>query len=166
MSSSSPLLQSPPSSSHHFATAVIVHARDIVAVFESQSWLAQLVADIMDAFPRSAMLMWSWSVIGYWRGLRVAWSLTLVRSAAKARKRQRSSELGLHRHLVLCVVVVNAAPEDGLGARVPAVVAAPAVIVKAVVCTTNLCERRKLPVKCTGVQRVQRDCPCQFHSTS
>ncbi|KAH9047211.1 hypothetical protein EDB84DRAFT_1435011 [Lactarius hengduanensis] len=46
-----------------------------------------------------------------------------------------------------CVIIVaNAAPEGGLGARVPAVVATPAVIVKAIVlglrkCTTDLCER-------------------------
>ncbi|KAH9018894.1 hypothetical protein EDB85DRAFT_1896972 [Lactarius pseudohatsudake] len=94
----SPLLQSPPSSSHHCRSCsrrrvvalvactvasflrASVPCRDVVAVFELQLSLSQLVADFIDTVPRSWSSTWSWSVVGdaYDSGLPAAAVVVMV----------------------------------------------------------------------------------------
>ncbi|KAH9022822.1 hypothetical protein EDB85DRAFT_1895061 [Lactarius pseudohatsudake] len=198
MSSSSPLLQSPPSSSHHCHNC---SRRRVVALLRhcSCSLRDPLLAvssrcrRYRGCVPALVMIMWSWSVVGGVcdSGLPAAAAAIVVVMLGVAGSseelkwveylcysQQRRPGKGNAALNWVCVgtlsrvvVVANAAPEGGLGARVPAVIATPAVIVKAIVlglrkCTTDLCECRKLPVKRTGVHAFTRDCPCQFHSTS
>ncbi|KAH9024918.1 hypothetical protein EDB85DRAFT_1894085 [Lactarius pseudohatsudake] len=88
------------------------------------------------------MIMWSWSVVGGVcnSGLPAAAAAIVVVMLGVAGSLEELNTLSR------VIIVANAAPEGGLGARVPAVVATPAVIVKAIVlglrkCTTDLCER-------------------------
>ncbi|KAH9012342.1 hypothetical protein EDB85DRAFT_2159113 [Lactarius pseudohatsudake] len=110
-------------------------------VFELQLSLSQLVADFIDTVPRSWSSTWSWSVVGdaYDSGLPTAAVVVMVGVAGISEElKSGKGNAALSRVCVgtlsrVVVVVADAAPEGGFGARVPTVVAAPAVIVKAVV---------------------------------
>ncbi|KAH9036986.1 hypothetical protein EDB85DRAFT_1888632 [Lactarius pseudohatsudake] len=159
----SPLLQSPPSSSHHCRSCsrrrvvalvactvasflrASVPCRDVVAVFELQLSLSQLVADFIDTVPRSWSSTWSWSVVGdaYDSGLPTAAVVVMVGVAGISEElKSGKGNAALSRVCVgtlsrVVVVVADAAPE---GRRLGGCASAPQICVNPVSCRSSVRE--------------------------